>query len=40
MAKERDLQEYIVERLDALDWDVVEWGGGIEGERGSLKERI
>jgi type I site-specific restriction-modification system R (restriction) subunit len=40
MAKERDLQEYIAYRLKDLDWDVVEWGKGVKGERQSLEEII
>jgi hypothetical protein len=35
---ERTLQDYIGRRLKDLGWEVVEWGKGVKGERGSLEE--
>jgi type I restriction enzyme R subunit len=36
---ERTLQNYIARRLkEDLGWEVVEWGKGVKGERGSLEE--
>jgi hypothetical protein len=39
MLAERTLQDYIARRLrEDLGWEVVEWGRGVRGERGSLEE--
>ena len=38
MLVERSLQDYIGRRLKDLGWEVVEWGKGVKGERGSLEE--
>jgi len=39
MLAERTLQNYIGRRLkEDLEWEVVEWGKGVKGERGSLEE--
>jgi hypothetical protein len=39
MLAERKLQNYIARRLkEDLGWEVVEWGKGVKGERGSLEE--
>ncbi len=38
MLAERSLQDYIGKKLKELGWEVVEWGRGVKGERGSLEE--
>jgi hypothetical protein len=39
MLAERTLQNYIARKLkEDLEWQVVEWGKGVKGERGSLEE--
>lgn len=38
MLAERNLQDYIGERLEGLGWKAVKWGSGVKGERESFEE--